>query len=233
MTIRAIETPSQPAWTLVLEASSPKGSVALFCGPSLISARSVQMGASRDDTLFPAVVDVLKTCSVSPRALTSIVCGAGPGSFTSLRIAAAVAKGLAHAAGTPLFEVPSLLLAAAAHPAAGRFLVHADALRGERYAMRVVIDHDGGVRAESAMTRVPVTELAHAAEGRALLCVPGADQCTHGAAVVPDAAHLLRVIDWSSTGPVSLQAWEPTYGRLAEAQVKWEAAHQQSLWLAE
>jgi tRNA threonylcarbamoyladenosine biosynthesis protein TsaB len=24
---------------------------------------------------------------------------------------------------------------------------------------------------------------------------------------------------------VSLDAWEPAYGRLAEAQVKWEAAH--------
>jgi hypothetical protein len=26
-------------------------------------------------------------------------------------------------------------------------------------------------------------------------------------------------------GPVDLDAWEPSYGRLAEAQVKWEAAH--------
>jgi tRNA threonylcarbamoyladenosine biosynthesis protein TsaB len=26
-------------------------------------------------------------------------------------------------------------------------------------------------------------------------------------------------------GPVDLERWEPSYGRLAEAQVKWEAAH--------
>ena len=26
-------------------------------------------------------------------------------------------------------------------------------------------------------------------------------------------------------GPVDLASWEPVYGRLAEAQVKWEAAH--------
>jgi tRNA threonylcarbamoyladenosine biosynthesis protein TsaB len=25
--------------------------------------------------------------------------------------------------------------------------------------------------------------------------------------------------------PVALDTWEPAYGRLAEAQVKWEAAH--------
>ena len=28
-----------------------------------------------------------------------------------------------------------------------------------------------------------------------------------------------------AAGPVALDGWEPSYGRLAEAQVKWEAAH--------
>jgi tRNA threonylcarbamoyladenosine biosynthesis protein TsaB len=27
------------------------------------------------------------------------------------------------------------------------------------------------------------------------------------------------------SGPVDLASWEPEYGRLAEAQVRWEAAH--------
>jgi hypothetical protein len=27
------------------------------------------------------------------------------------------------------------------------------------------------------------------------------------------------------SGPVDLASWEPDYGRLAEAQVRWEAAH--------
>jgi tRNA threonylcarbamoyladenosine biosynthesis protein TsaB len=30
-------------------------------------------------------------------------------------------------------------------------------------------------------------------------------------------------------GPVNLAAWEPIYGRMAEAQVKWEAAHGRAL----
>jgi tRNA threonylcarbamoyladenosine biosynthesis protein TsaB len=30
-------------------------------------------------------------------------------------------------------------------------------------------------------------------------------------------------------GPVDLGSWEPVYGRLAEAQVKWEAAHGRAL----
>jgi len=28
-----------------------------------------------------------------------------------------------------------------------------------------------------------------------------------------------------ASGPVQIETWEPDYGRLAEAQVKWEAAH--------
>ena len=233
MMARAGGAPSPAVWTLVIEASSSKGSVALLSGQTVIVSQAVQMGASRDDALFPAVVDVLASGAIGPRELTAIVCGAGPGSFTSLRIAAAVAKGLAHAVGAPLFAVSSLLLASAAHAHAGRYLVHADALRGERYAMPVCIDDDGGVRAEGHVTRLLVNDLAAAADGRMLLCVPGADGCAYGEAVTPDAASLRRVIDWDTSGPVSIEQWEPSYGRLAEAQVKWEAAHQQSLSLAE
>lgn len=37
------------------------------------------------------------------------------------------------------------------------------------------------------------------------------------------AARLTKLID--ATTPADLAGWEPAYGRLAEAQVKWEAAH--------
>ena len=37
------------------------------------------------------------------------------------------------------------------------------------------------------------------------------------------AAVLTKLID--ATPPADLAGWEPAYGRLAEAQVKWEAAH--------
>ena len=34
---------------------------------------------------------------------------------------------------------------------------------------------------------------------------------------------------WDALPSLALDAWEPTYGRLAEAQVKWEAAHGRAL----
>ena len=128
--------------TLVIEASTAAGSVALLRGVCVLQQRAVAMGVSREDALFPALEATLHDEGVVPSALKTIVCGSGPGSLTSLRIAAAIAKGLAHASNVPLYAVPSLLLAAAACDAPGRYLVHSDALRGERYAMPVTIDAD-------------------------------------------------------------------------------------------
>lgn len=221
------------ALTLVLEASTAAGSVALLRGTVVLQRCAVAMGASRDDALFPGVQRVLHDAGLTPSSLQAMVCGAGPGSFTSLRIAAAIAKGLAHASNVPLFSVPSLLLAAAACDTPGRYLVHADALRGERYAMPVTIDAGGMVHADDVVTRVANDAVGALAGDRRQLVVPGGAHASHtfehAVMVVPDAAQLPRVHAWQELGSVSLDAWEPAYGRLAEAQVKWEAAHQRPL----
>jgi tRNA threonylcarbamoyladenosine biosynthesis protein TsaB len=46
-----------------------------------------------------------------------------------------------------------------------------------------------------------------------------------GLLVTPSAAHLLRIAASAWSGAVPLDGWEPDYGRLAEAQVKWEASN--------
>lgn len=222
--------------TLVIEASTSAGSVAAFRGDRLAAHASAPMGASRDDALFPAVQAVLDAARAGEGlddtvagSLAEIVCGDGPGSFTSLRIAAAVAKGLAQASGALLYAVPSLLLAAAGHPHPGRYLAHSDALRGERYALRVVIDDSLTVRADGAMVRVSGDDLDRVAGGLALLAVSGSPTTATGPTLVPNAAHLLRIAEWRAQARVDLATWEPAYGRLAEAQVKWEAAHARAL----
>ncbi|MEQ1690495.1 MAG: tRNA (adenosine(37)-N6)-threonylcarbamoyltransferase complex dimerization subunit type 1 TsaB [Gemmatimonas sp.] len=215
--------------TLVIEASCALGSVALLRGTSVVQRVDCAMGVSRDDTLFPAILEVLESANVAPRALASIVCGSGPGSFTSLRIAAAIAKGLAHAGSVPLHAVSSLLLAAAAHDDPGEYVVHSDALRAERYAMLVTIDDARCVRADSDVARVSTDALAVLAPSRHRLVVLGASASEHETPVVPDAARLARVYEWAMRPPVKLELWEPVYGRLAEAQVKWEASHQRAL----
>ena len=101
---------------LVVEAATAQGSVALLAGAHPPRVRRVTMGVGREDQLFPAIQELLAEAQLAPPALGAVVCGAGPGSFTSLRIAASLAKGLAHGAGRPLYAVSSLVLAAAVLP---------------------------------------------------------------------------------------------------------------------
>jgi tRNA threonylcarbamoyladenosine biosynthesis protein TsaB len=51
--------------------------------------------------------------------------------------------------------------------------------------------------------------------GPAQLCDVG----PHARGVAPILESIIE------SGPVDLASWEPDYGRLAEAQVRWEAAH--------
>lgn len=214
---------------LAIEASTAAGSVALFRDERLVAEIDVAMGAGRSDGLFPAVQSLLGDAELTPQQLGAIVCGSGPGSFTSLRIAAALAKGLAHGAGVSLFAVPSLLLAAASLPAEavpGDYLVHADALRGERYALWVRRGVDGVVEPVGEVARAAVDVLAsralpsqRVAVGTPLDALPGRYVVTPECRSVPLAGGAWR------DAPVDLASWEPAYGRLAEAQVKWEASH--------
>lgn len=222
---------SQPI--LVVEAATAQGSVALLTATHALWVRRVSMGVGREDQLFPAIQDLLAEAGLTPSALGAVVCGAGPGSFTSLRIAASLAKGLAHGAACPLYAVPSLLLAAAALPSdlpTGRYLLHADALRGERYVQAVLRNADGRVEADGALTRVPTEAIAAATSVVERVAVgPEVPALPSRTAVWPDAARCLQVAGAWRESPVSLNDWEPEYGRLAEAQVKWEAAHGVSL----
>jgi len=210
----------QPWWqvpVLVLEASTPNASVALIVDGAVRGTAEALMGASREDALFPAVMQLLTAGGLSVADLGAVVCGSGPGSFTSLRIAGAIAKGLVQDRPLSLVAVPSLLLAAAAHGVPGQWLMHADALRGDRYVLPVTIDADGLVTTSEHARIVPAAALASA--------FPGMEAVT----VRPEAAAFVRVAGWEMLPPCDVALWEPAYGRLAEAQVQWEITHARPL----
>lgn len=214
------------ALQLVLEASTTAGSVALFEGHTLLGARSVILGSGTADVLYPALVSLCADAGVPPSALTRIVCGEGPGSFTSLRIAASLAKGLAHATNVPLAAVSSLLLAAASDLgslASGRYVVHADALRQERFAQWVEVTAEGVVACEPAQ-RVTSADLEASSTTAERLAVLSTPHTLPGRIVRPEANALVHVAA-RDVRDVPLATWEPSYGRLAEAQVQWEQRH--------
>lgn len=218
-----------PSPMLVLEASTRTASVAVIVGDAVAATADVATGSARDDGLFPAILALLSQCGLRAADLAAVACGAGPGGFTSLRIAASVAKGIAHGAGIPMFAVPSLLLAAGDREA-GMYVVHADAMRGERFAQRVRVDSDGLVFVEGAVQRIAAADLRTFSDGVPLISAGPSPRAELADVERSPAAAAVRWIgDWAGCGPVVLERWEPEYGRLAEAQVVWERSHGHAL----
>jgi tRNA threonylcarbamoyladenosine biosynthesis protein TsaB len=213
---------------LALEASTYTGSVAVIRDGAIVAERETAMRGIDEERLMPAVADALAAAAAAPNAIDRVVCGAGPGGFTSLRIAGAIAKGLALSAGAPLHPVSSLLLiVAGAEPtlAPGRYAAVLDAMRGDVFACVFSVT-DRAITTESATMIVPHAALAEfGREHSAHVIGPG-----EGTNVRPHArgvAALGKLVEWPAAA--DLATWEPNYGRLAEAQVKWEAAHGRAL----
>jgi tRNA threonylcarbamoyladenosine biosynthesis protein TsaB len=214
--------------TLAVDASTYAGSVCVARGPEVLATRGVAMRDAYRERLMPAIAETLGDAALDIGRVDRVVCGAGPGSFTSLRIAAAIAKGLAMTIGRPLYAVSSLaLMVGAVEPplAPGEYVATLDALRGEAYAATCVVDHEGAV-ADIGPVRVVHTEDVDALE-QAGRFVVGEGRRFGGAPNARGVARVTALLE--RDGPADLAHWEPDYGRVAEAQRRWEAAHGRAL----
>jgi tRNA threonylcarbamoyladenosine biosynthesis protein TsaB len=99
---------------LALDTSTPFGSVCVGVGSRVVARRVILGQGSHSSDLIPTVGRVLQETGAELSDLAGLVVGAGPGSFTGVRVAAATAKGLAHALDIPLWAVSSLEAGAAA-----------------------------------------------------------------------------------------------------------------------
>jgi tRNA threonylcarbamoyladenosine biosynthesis protein TsaB len=119
---------------LGIDTATRFASVAILDGDRVLAeARSDETGRRTD--LLVLVDRACTAAKLTPRELAAVAIGAGPGSFTSLRIGMATAKGIAFAAHAPLWAISSLAALAAQAPAIGDDRVAAvlDARRGEVY----------------------------------------------------------------------------------------------------
>jgi tRNA threonylcarbamoyladenosine biosynthesis protein TsaB len=97
-----------------------------------IAAAERRAGHRHSELALPMLEELFNKTNTRPEILDAIAFGAGPGSFTGLRIACGLAQGLALPRGLPVLGVPTLE-ALAEECGAGRVVACLDARMNEVY----------------------------------------------------------------------------------------------------
>jgi tRNA threonylcarbamoyl adenosine modification protein YeaZ len=159
-------------------------------GPQVLAERVRVDARAHGELLMPSMRAALASAGVAMADLHAVVCGAGPGPFTGLRVGLVSAAALGDALGIPVYPVGSLDAIAHRAGVGPPLLVATDARRRELYWARY---DEAGTRVQgprvSRAAEVPVDGVARAA---------GAAAAALGLPVVPpdypDPAALVAVV---------------------------------------
>jgi len=99
-----------------LDTSTAQIGLALYDGTQVVGELFWHSRIHHTGELALALSDLLRRSGVKVEEITALGVALGPGSFTSLRVGLALAKGLALARHLPLIGIPSLEIFAAAQP---------------------------------------------------------------------------------------------------------------------
>lgn len=221
-----------PPPLLAFDTSGAIGSVAVGFGERVLASRSLDVRQEHASRLVPMIRETLLQAGVEPSGLGGIVVGEGPGSFTGVRVAAATAKGLAHAVGLPLWAYSSLCAAALAED--GRpmryvlFDARADRVYGACYRIgsssceEVVGPHGGNL---GEVLRGSASEEAMFAGDGARRHRSVIEQAGYQVSPGPSRSlaegllrlHALR----GASAPADVPTWEPRYVRPSSAEPRW------------
>jgi tRNA threonylcarbamoyladenosine biosynthesis protein TsaB len=217
---------------LALETSGDVGTVALLIGEA-VAERSIASPREQTETILPHVHALLAEAGIGLADLDAVAFGRGPGSFTGLRVATAVAQGFGVALGVPLLPISSL-----AAMAQGVWRVHGvehclvcvDARMGEVFWARYSICNGLAVLGDEERLTAPAgvesglpAGWVAAGGGFAAYAAELAAVTAGAGSVMPDAAPLARdlfplALEGLADGRIpSLEAALPVYLRRADA----------------
>jgi tRNA threonylcarbamoyladenosine biosynthesis protein TsaB len=233
---------------LGIDSATAIAGIAVVDDGGRVLAEARHATSHRGADLLVAIDRVCREAGVAPTELHAIAIGAGPGSFTGLRIGMATAKGIAFAANRPLWAVSSLAALAddAVHELAdGPRLAHVDgvicaaldARRGEVFAgcfrrgvalaaERVLAPSELGpwlaelARAQAGDGAAPPVSFAGDAIDAHPALAPLVAQHSWLAARTPSGAAVCRLALAGARADITLGG-APTYIRPSEAEVKY------------
>ncbi len=217
--------------TLALDTSTATASVALARHGSLLSESSLPIRATHSETVLPEIERMMLACGVEPTEINTVVVGSGPGSFTGVRIAASLAKGICFARAARLFAYSSLAAVAVGTGESSPVCALFDAKRAQVYAAGYLVG--GGIEElfppmaralDSLLARLaPVTDWSFAGDG----ADPGARSIDLAGGRTLDRrlwTPRARSLLWLAGAVPELgqiadpRNWEPRYVRLPAAQ---------------
>lgn len=178
---------------LALEFSSARRGVAVLDG-------STVLGLAEADGLSPGafalIESALREAKLEREAIECIAVGLGPGSYTGIRSAIALAQGWQFASGVKLLGISSAEVLSSTARAAGvmgRVAMVIDALRGEFYSASYEITADG-LRETAPLRLLKLEAVAALAMGGDSLVSPDASCPLAGAKILrPSAGELGRL----------------------------------------
>lgn len=120
---------------LAVDTSNEWMGLAVYDGERAVGERAWRSSRHHTVELAPAIQDLLTSNNLQIENIAAVGIAIGPGSFTSLRVGLALAKGIVFARNIPLIGIPTLDILAHALPAASLPLAAAIQAGRGRYAL--------------------------------------------------------------------------------------------------
>ncbi|WP_235035546.1 tRNA (adenosine(37)-N6)-threonylcarbamoyltransferase complex dimerization subunit type 1 TsaB [Roseomonas sp. 18066] len=204
---------------LALDGALARASAAVWSEGRVLAARSAEGARGQAVALPPMVAEVLAEAGIKATALDAVAAVVGPGGFTGIRAALALAQGLALAAGRPAIGVSTGEALAAGLPAALR-ATHAvwsvtDTRRGrvllERFPTGSLVAL--GPPEPFALDALPVPEgpVALVGDAAPLVAAVLGDAALLTEALLPEAAAVAAVAALRLQGALAPRACLPLY----------------------
>ena len=155
---------------LAIDTSTQWMGISLFDDHNILYEKIWRTNRRHTVELSPAIEKAFTDTATNPKFLTAIAVALGPGSFTSLRIGLAVAKGLAISLHTPVIGVPSLNITARGIPPQDINLICLLRAGRGRFASRKYVNKDGAWESEGDYLVITAKELEKSITSRTLVC---------------------------------------------------------------
>lgn len=120
---------------LAVDTSNEWMGLAIYDGEQVRGERAWKSSQHHTIELAPAIQELLASCNLTMKDITALGVAIGPGSFTSLRVGLALAKGIVFARNIPLIGIPTLDILAQAQAESNLPLAVAIGAGRGRYAL--------------------------------------------------------------------------------------------------